>query len=1366
MSKLTSIPLPGRARGSMRVRLALLLVCASAAVLAAAGPANARVLASGGSAAGQVDYPVGVAVDQSTGVVYVVDGNNFRVDEFTRAGEFVRAFGFGVLDGAPKLEVCTSETTCGNGSAAPPIDEEPGFVERGGIAVDSSTHHVYVGDSLQNRVEEFTEAGAFVTMFGAGVDKGPVHPGDVCSATFLKEGDECGAGEKNSTKPGGFGDEGDNKQFAMSLPIAIDGSGNVWIGDDNRLEKFTAAGVFIEELALPGAAGISSLGLDTLGDFFFLGVAEEAINKIDGGGTQLFSVDGPPGDPHGLTLGGAEGLYVLDEGTHEIDADQVIQFNATSGEEEEVFGAGSVSQLPNRTKREAGNVLAFDDTTGTVYIADTASQFRSAVSALTVPAPGPLQRGLSAEGVRGTRAKLTAILNAEGAETEYQFQYVEDATFKAEAKGHEFDHASVSPPQKLPAGFADTPISFEAEGLKSETTYHFRLVGHNAKGNLQTAEEAPEQTTFETTPPVEIDAAYMTGVSTDSATLHAILNPEGAASSFHFEYLPASAYQANLEAGRAPFAGASSAPVPDGSLGSGEAPVSVAQPVEGLTPGTPYEFRVLGSNSGGSGASVAKALSTRPTGEATLPDGRQWELVSPVEKQGGLFEGIGDAGIVQAAQAGGGITYIGTRPTEESPQGYSITEQILSERTAGGWVSQDLSLPHELAPGVSVGVGEEYRFFSEDLSKGIAQPLGVFDPSVSEEASEDTPLLRGTGADEGYQPLLIGCPPPGTECPAAIESHANVPAGTKFGIDATSLEPCTNGKSHDCGVQFVGASPDAKHVILESPAVGLTTTSGDHGGLYEWSEGRVTLISRLVNNAPAAFSESGNAPKLGRVSRSKSATTAGAVSGDGTRVTWTFNRHLYQRNLASEKTVQLDAPGAGAGLQPDETQPEFQAASADGKVVYFTDEQKLLKAASPALNRPDLYRCVIVEAPAPKCELSDLAPGAAVQGALLGSSADGAYVYFVADLLTEEAHAAGAELGGCDNTTGFKPNAECNLYEWHEGTIKFVAALSGEDEADWRAEISRQTSRVSPSGQWLEFMSERSLTGYENTDAQSGQPDEEVYLYDAGAGKLACVSCNPSGQRPSGAEYGEKPTPSGGDLIWPPTTWIAANVPGWTSYQSGFPQHQPRYLSDSGRLFFNSRDDLATADTNSAYDVYEFEPAGVGGCASTNPSYAPLAGGCVSLISSGTSPNESAFLDASQSGDDVFFLTGSPLSRADADEAVDVYDAHVCQAADPCPPPPPAASEPCSGEACQPRLVAPAEPAIASMLVSGLGNLTPLAAPPPKPRPKLTPAQRLTRALKACRRKRAHKARRTCEAQAHKAYRAAVGHAKRARRTP
>jgi DNA-binding beta-propeller fold protein YncE len=1348
-------PTPSRreAGSSIRVRLALLFTCAIAAALGVAAPAGARRIAGPGSKAGEVEVPVGVAVDQSTGTLYVADGNNKRVDEFSREGVFLRAFGFGVRDGGEKLEVCTLITECRGG--LPSTEASPGEVApNGGIAVDPATHHVYVSESPRGeaRVEVFTEGGAFVTMFGAGVDKGPHHPGNVCSQVFIEGGDSCGAGEL-TTEPGGFGSEGN---LAAALPLAVDGSGDLWVGDVNRLEKFSASG-FVEELALPGAQRVESLGLDALGDFFTLGFADEEVRKLDEKGAQIFAVDGPPGKPRGLTFASAGSLYVGDEGPPY----HLIQMSAADGEEEEVFGVGSLIGNPNHAG-DQGNILAFDDATSTVYAVSSEGGEHSAVTALPVPAPGPLQRGLNTEAVRGTHAKLTDVLDAEGAETEYEFQYVDEATFKAD-NGHEFEHALKTAPQKLAANFAETPINAEITGLKSETVYHFRVVAHNSHGNLQTAEGAVETAEFRTTPPVEIDATFVTEVTTDSATLNASLNPEGASSSFHFEYLPSSAYQANLEEGRAPFAGAVAAPTPDGSLGAGEAPVTVAQVVGGLAAGVTYEFRVVGSNIGGSGASVAKAFEIRPIGEATLPDGRAWELVSPPEKHGALFEGILDTGIVQAAATGGGITYLATRPVGESPQGYLLKEQVMSQRTPAGWTSQDMSLPHETAPGVSLGVGEEYRFFSEDLSVGIAQPFGKFDPAVSEEASEETPLLRGTGPGGGYEPLVVGCPPPGQECRTAVESHANVPAGTRFGIAAESLEPCTTGI---CGVQYVGASPDGKHVILESPVVGLTETSGDHGGLYEWSNGSLTLVSVLPTGTPASYHQFQEAPRLGRHNTTYASLSAvGAVSEDGTRVDWTFGGHLYQRNLTTDKTIKIDTPSAGGGLQPENTHPEYQAASADGKVVYFTDEQKLLKEAGPAMHEPDLYRCVIAEgAGAPKCELTDLAPGVHVVGALLGVSSDGSYAYFMAD-----GALAGGKSGNCATETLVTPNAECNLYQWHEGAVKLVARLSGEDGPDWLIETSRQTSRVSPDGQWLEFMSQLPLTGYENVDVHSGEADEEVFLYDAGAEKVVCVSCNPSGQRPDGAEYGRKDSASGGNIVWPPATWLAANVPGWTSYHSADAQHQPRYLSNSGRLFFNSHDSLSATDTNSAEDVYEFEPGGVGSCTSTQASFVAANEGCVSLISSGTSRSESALLDASEFGDDVYFLTASELTGEDKDDAIDVYDAHVCQPSDPCVSAPPASAEECSGEGCQPQLAVPSEPSIASLLVSGLGNLSPLpgTAPPKPPKPpKLTPAQRLNRALKACRKKHTRTARQKCETQARRSYRAAVKHAKRARRKP
>ena len=85
--------------------------------------------------------------------------------------------------------------------------------------------------------------------------------------------------------------------------------------------------------------------------------------------------------------------------------------------------------------------------------------------------------------------------------------------------------------------------------------------------------------------------------------------------------------------------------------------------------------------------------------------------------------------------------------------------------------------------------------------------------------------------------------------------------------------------------------------------------------------------------------------------------------------------------------------------------------------------------------------------------------------------------------------------------------------------------LPGLGGGEATANSAFQTARVSPNGQYLAFMSEQSLTGYDNEDLSSGHPgermDEEVYLYDAHAASLTCVSCDPTGARPRGCSTQE-----------------------------------------------------------------------------------------------------------------------------------------------------------------------------------------------------------------------------------------------------
>jgi hypothetical protein len=518
--------------------------------------------------------------------------------------------------------------------------------------------------------------------------------------------------------------------------------------------------------------------------------------------------------------------------------------------------------------------------------------------------------------------------------------------------------------------------------------------------------------------------------------------------------------------------------------------------------------------------------------------------------------------------------------------------------------------------------------------------------------------------------------------------------------------------------------------LLEGAPPGEFSVGGKpFGSLYEWSAGHLTLISVLPGGEPAD-------PAAG-LQLGSAFIPRDTVSADGSRVLWseavseaTGNERLFLRTNATAAqspvvgtavdgsqctepaeacTIDLAALQGGTGGPGF---PRFQLASADGRRVFFTDAARLTPDSTAALNAPDLYEYDLQRPLGQR--LADLTANAidpsepaAVQGIVPGASTDGSTLYFVAEGALAE--------NVVDNGAG--PEAaqpgQPNLYRYREGTTAFIATLSGADGPDWAAvpRLTGLTSRVTPDGRFFAFMSQRPLTGYDNRDAVSGQPDQEVFLYHApaaGEAKLVCASCNPTGARPRGREYGDESQHLlyGGSGVWDSTTWLAANVPGWNPTSLGYAHYQPRYLSDSGRLFFNSSDALLPADSNATVDVYQYEfPAAPGQpasdtCTTTSSAYSPASGGCLDLISSGTSKEESAFLDASETGDDVFFFTSAQLSRRDFDTALDVYDARSGGGE-----PEPVKPVECAGDGCQQPATPPIDTTPGSLTFSGAGNL-------------------------------------------------------------
>jgi hypothetical protein len=1315
-----------RAQGSSAVSLRLLafVALALAALLAFTAAASASATTPNfcppGSAAGHCDDPASVAVDQSTGTVYIVDVNNNRIDEFDSSGSFIRAFGLGVANGADELQVCTTLCIAGHGGFRPTS-----------LAVDPSSHDLYVSESAPNfRVQKFDPEGHFLLMFGQGVnhtavaESRPEAEQNLCPAPG-HPGDLCGEGSQG-TGPGQLG-------HSEYFPLALDSSGDLWLGDVNRLERFSEAGAFLSEVKLPGAGVIQSLALDSSGDFYVHSFNENpetfnpepvpGVQRFDPSGTLLETLDAS-GHPNALALAPAtDNLFVSDQENQNVSGTATLLEFDPSGAQIEAFGSGEVIGGPK------GNALAFGDTAQRLYVASNAAEINSAAQAFTLPEPGPLPiSGTTlAKEIEKTSATLCAEVNPEGASTTVHFQYITAADFKADGESFGTGTVETAESASLGSDFQPHEHCQQASPLLPATAYRFRVVATNTNAgsggvNGETAE-------FTTLPPAAIDSTGVAEVTADSATLLAEINPLGDPTSYRFEYLTEAAFLANGESFSGPEP-ATQVPFPDAAIGAGTTDVAVSQHLQGLQGATVYRYRVVVLNAvseanGGPFAGPTLAFTTQGAAASGLPDHRAWEQVSPPDKHGASLAGI-NTGVIQTSASGEAITYLASAPTEAAPQGNSGATQVLSTRGGAGWSSLDLNPPHEAPTGATAPA--EYRFFSADLSLGLLRPGGSV-PLLSPAASEQTPYLR-TNFPSGaptqfcgsscYRPLVTGCLEV-EPCSPTIEDSANVPPGTEFATPT-----------------FLGANPDLSHVVLGS-AVALTSTPlpTNAKGLYMWSAAQPPSEQlRLLSLLPGGEPTSGE-PAFGfeenKVSRN-------AISTDGSRVVFAQpGGHLYLRLNATEPqsqvagtqvdgsqctepdlacTIQLDALQGGPGAtQPPA--PHFQTASADGSRVFFTDRQQLTPDSGTSSAGGDLYEYDLARPLGQR--ISDLTPEdsgepAAVQGILPGASEDGSYVYFVAN----GALTADAVPGDC-RSEGEGATGSCNLYLRHAGRSTLIALLSGDDVPDWggRGSLRFLTARISPDGRWLAFMSDRPLTGYDNRDAVSGQRDEEVFLYhaaaDGGEGKLICASCNPTGARPHGVEYTNGGQPgsqaslplAGGDRVWPRTTWLAANIPGWTQYALNEALYQSRYLSNSGRLFFNSSDALVPADTNGAEDVYQYEPPQGGEnavasntCTTSAPTYSPISAGCVDLISSGTSAKESAFLDASETGDDVFFLTSAQLAKTDTDTSLDVYDVRVDGGF-------PEAVKPveCSGDACQPPAVPPNDVTPGSLTFSGAGNV-------------------------------------------------------------
>jgi sugar lactone lactonase YvrE len=184
---------------------------------------------SEGTGDGQFHWPYGIAVDSSTGNVYVADSLNYRIQKFDSNGNFITKWG--------------SEGT-GDGQFNAPY-----------ISVDSSRGNVYVLDATNHRIQKFDTSGNFITKWGS-----------------------------EGTGDGQFKDPED---------IAVDSStGNVYVLDtiNHLIQKFDSDGNFLTKWGSYGMVEAkqfdrpNGITVDSLGNLYVVDNGNGNIKKFDSNG--------------------------------------------------------------------------------------------------------------------------------------------------------------------------------------------------------------------------------------------------------------------------------------------------------------------------------------------------------------------------------------------------------------------------------------------------------------------------------------------------------------------------------------------------------------------------------------------------------------------------------------------------------------------------------------------------------------------------------------------------------------------------------------------------------------------------------------------------------------------------------------------------------------------------------------------------------------------------------------------------------------------------------------------------------------------------------------------------------------------------
>jgi DNA-binding beta-propeller fold protein YncE len=546
-----------------------------------------------GSAPGEFAHATAIAAAPN-GNFYVGDLLNHRVQELTSTGQFVLMFGKDVNattggDVCTAKEVAEAGVKCQAGEAG---HEAGALISPQGLAVDPGSGNVYVAeagsDSLpeNDRVDEFTENGAFVLMLGNEVNE--TTGANLCTEKeILEAGVKC----KGATPTATGAATGAPGTFALTVQASIAVSPadhRLYVGDEHRVQEFNANGAFEGEIPLTGLAStpfsrVSGLTIDGAGHVYLTYLQRGTPFPVGGDVLRVFSPSGLEERSFDISRDTPESFFRVSGIS--IDAAgrlAVAAFeNQGAGELGELYDAASghlitefsVNQTNAIAFGPAGEMFAAGGTNGevTAYGTEPVAELSSQ--------PGACAAGSDLESDATFDCALKGLVNPEGvSQTEAWFQW-----------GLQPGLGESTPHQPVADGAQPVAVEGLVKSLPPHTSVFARVSADDANVRSPELLTSTTQTlTVPLAPPRVLAAPATEFVSASTAVLRGSLNPENAPTSFWFEYCPA-AQAASVAECAAPTTTAAQESARYG-------PVGVTQEARGLQPATAYRVRMAADN--------------------------------------------------------------------------------------------------------------------------------------------------------------------------------------------------------------------------------------------------------------------------------------------------------------------------------------------------------------------------------------------------------------------------------------------------------------------------------------------------------------------------------------------------------------------------------------------------------------------------------------------------------------------------------------------------------------------------------------------------------------------------------------------------